>query len=400
MYKTVFTEEFWTERVLDKYATKLQKKDKQQSWSADCMTRALQEVLEERMGYKKAARTYSIPQSTLEDRVKKVRQRGLSPVSVAEKSLGRFKTVFTEYSVFKGISPSRKKQVGCLSLAERGVLVTAEACMNAAGNFMPPMFVFPRKRENPLLMADAPSGSFAYYHEKHSFVPSETAESPQTAELLQAPKDLEPQPSTSSCGSSFSISSKMLMLPPQEEQRVRTKNNRTKGKTAILTSSLYKLKLEKEKQERQEKKAPKRTLFNPTQDKKGSKAKKGKKKERTANDTITNKEEKKVMQESSSDEEDHEACMFCKELYLQSGVKEGCRKDLNELKALVLPLQGEIRELKSYVGSNATATISLLEYETAIQEAIERDKWKSSIVIYELEEIPDISSSKQSGCDT
>ncbi|KAF2905697.1 hypothetical protein ILUMI_00481 [Ignelater luminosus] len=48
------------------------------------------------MGYKKAARTFSIPQSTLEDRVKKVRQHGLSPALAAEKSLGRFKTVFTE----------------------------------------------------------------------------------------------------------------------------------------------------------------------------------------------------------------------------------------------------------------------------------------------------------------
>lgn len=58
-----------------------------------------------------------------------------------------------------------KKQVGALSSTERGVLVTAETCMNAAGNFMPVMFVFPRKRENPLLMDDAPPGSFAVYHE-------------------------------------------------------------------------------------------------------------------------------------------------------------------------------------------------------------------------------------------
>lgn len=57
-----------------------------------------------------------------------------------------------------------KKQVGALSSAERGVLVTAETGMNAAGNIMPVMFVFPRKRENPLLMNDAPPGSFAVYH--------------------------------------------------------------------------------------------------------------------------------------------------------------------------------------------------------------------------------------------
>lgn len=45
-----------------------------------------------------------------------------------------------------------KKQVGSLSSAERGTLVTAEICMNAAGGFMPTMFVFPRIRDNPILM--------------------------------------------------------------------------------------------------------------------------------------------------------------------------------------------------------------------------------------------------------
>ncbi|KAG8229218.1 hypothetical protein J437_LFUL008854 [Ladona fulva] len=48
-------------------------------------------------------------------------------------------------------------------------------CMSASGNFMPPMFVFPRKQENSLLMNDAPPGSFACYNEsewinKESFV--------------------------------------------------------------------------------------------------------------------------------------------------------------------------------------------------------------------------------------
>ncbi|KAF2888726.1 hypothetical protein ILUMI_17447, partial [Ignelater luminosus] len=38
---------------------------------------------------------------------------------------------------------------------------------------------------------------------KHWFALSETTDRPQTAELLQAPKDLEPQPSTFSCGFSF-----------------------------------------------------------------------------------------------------------------------------------------------------------------------------------------------------
>lgn len=56
-----------------------------------------------------------------------------------------------------------KKQVGSLTSGERGVLVTVETCVSASGCYVPPMFVFPRQRENPRLMDDAPPGSFAAY---------------------------------------------------------------------------------------------------------------------------------------------------------------------------------------------------------------------------------------------
>ena len=62
-----------------------------------------------------------------------------------------------------------KKQVGNSASAKQGILLTTEICVNAAGNFVPIMFVFPRKRENPLLMDDAPSGLFAVYHESGWF---------------------------------------------------------------------------------------------------------------------------------------------------------------------------------------------------------------------------------------
>ncbi|KAF2894018.1 hypothetical protein ILUMI_12155 [Ignelater luminosus] len=383
------------------------------------MTRALQEVLKWRIGYKKATRTFSIAQSTLHERVKKTRQQerlfGLTlhdlrrlAFKLAERNslpnnfnkttqmagkdwlygfLNRHRNISlrdpektsiarakgfncTAVSKFYDLLNSmyekhnffpndiyKVDETGILTVPiKQGVLVTAEACMNAAGNFMSPMFVFPRKRENSLSMDDAPPGSFAYYHEsgwinaesflywfkrfieyanpspqkplllildvhrshsksmalidlarennvtllyfplhtthrlqsldalfmaplsayyeqevrrwmvahhgraviiyqigklltaaftrgavmqtaitgfkktrifpfnrnvfpEHLFAPSETTERPQTAELFQAPKDLELQPSTSSCGSSFSTSPMMLMPPPQEEQR-------------------------------------------------------------------------------------------------------------------------------------------------------------------------------------
>ena len=39
-----------------------------------------------------------------------------------------------------------KKQIGSMTSAERGVLVTAVVAINAAGNYVPPLFIFPRVR--------------------------------------------------------------------------------------------------------------------------------------------------------------------------------------------------------------------------------------------------------------
>lgn len=262
-----------------------------QSWSEESMALAIEAMLNGTMGSKKASCSYNVPQTTLEDRVKKARQSNLPPQVAAKKGMGRFKPVFTDaqekeivnhvvaleerlfgvtmtelreiafqlaeknnishnfnklekmagkewlYSFLerhpqlrlrnpektslaraKGFNrtavgkffnllqsvydkynfspcdiynvdetgiltvpnkPSKilaqkgRKQVGCLSSAERGVLVTVEACMNAAGNFMPPMFVFPRAKANPLLMDDAPPGSFATYN-KSGWISTET----------------------------------------------------------------------------------------------------------------------------------------------------------------------------------------------------------------------------------
>lgn len=58
-----------------------------------------------------------------------------------------------------------KKQVGLLTSAERGQLVTLLFCMGADGSYMPPMFIFPRKRMKEELMRNAPRGSWAMCHE-------------------------------------------------------------------------------------------------------------------------------------------------------------------------------------------------------------------------------------------
>lgn len=52
-----------------------------------------------------------------------------------------------------------KKQVGSITSAERGELVTVVCAVNAAGNAIPPMFIFPRVRFKDIFMIGAPPGA-------------------------------------------------------------------------------------------------------------------------------------------------------------------------------------------------------------------------------------------------
>ncbi|KAF2884832.1 hypothetical protein ILUMI_21341 [Ignelater luminosus] len=61
----------------------------------------------------------------------------------------------------KVIAATGKKQVGALTSAERGTTITIEICFNAAGSYMPPMFIFPRKRMKRELLYGAPPNSWA-----------------------------------------------------------------------------------------------------------------------------------------------------------------------------------------------------------------------------------------------
>lgn len=66
----------------------------------------------------------------------------------------------------KGSDASRKEgrtEVLAWSSTERGTLVTP-TCMNATGNFVPLMFVFPRIKDIPKLMKHSPVDSWAVYY--------------------------------------------------------------------------------------------------------------------------------------------------------------------------------------------------------------------------------------------
>jgi hypothetical protein len=52
-----------------------------------------------------------------------------------------------------------KRQIGALTAAERGCLITIIAYISASGIFVPPLIIFPRKNANHLLTRGAPPGS-------------------------------------------------------------------------------------------------------------------------------------------------------------------------------------------------------------------------------------------------
>ena len=49
--------------------------------------------------------------------------------------------------------------VGQITSGERGKTLTLICAMNAAGSYIPPMMIFPRKRMLDALMRDAPVGA-------------------------------------------------------------------------------------------------------------------------------------------------------------------------------------------------------------------------------------------------
>jgi len=61
----------------------------------------------------------------------------------------------------KVLAAKGQRGVGAITSAERGKTITAICCMSAAGHFVPPMLIFPRKRVKSELMDRAPVGAVA-----------------------------------------------------------------------------------------------------------------------------------------------------------------------------------------------------------------------------------------------
>jgi len=64
----------------------------------------------------------------------------------------------------KVVAPKGVKQIGSITSAERGTLVTLCCAVNALGHAIPPMFIFPRVRYHERMVDSGPSGSVGASH--------------------------------------------------------------------------------------------------------------------------------------------------------------------------------------------------------------------------------------------
>lgn len=65
----------------------------------------------------------------------------------------------------KILATTGRKQVGCLTSAERGSNVTVVCCMSAGGSYIPPVLIFPRKNMKIELIDEAPPGTIGIAQE-------------------------------------------------------------------------------------------------------------------------------------------------------------------------------------------------------------------------------------------
>lgn len=84
-------------------------------------------------------------------------ENSLAPTNIFNVEESGFSTVQKKAQRIVGLKG--KKQVGAATSGERGVNTTAVCCASVSGQFVPPMLIFKRKRQNPELANGAPLGS-------------------------------------------------------------------------------------------------------------------------------------------------------------------------------------------------------------------------------------------------
>ncbi|XP_043464091.1 uncharacterized protein LOC122499682 [Leptopilina heterotoma] len=79
-------------------------------------------------------------------------------------NVDEFATSVVPKCVPKIVALKGKHQVASRKSAKRGQLVTAEVCFSAAGQYMPPMLIFPRKRDKEKYLEGKPEGAWAEFN--------------------------------------------------------------------------------------------------------------------------------------------------------------------------------------------------------------------------------------------
>lgn len=86
-----------------------------------------------------------------------VDENGIEPSNIFNVDESGFSTVQKKPQKIVGLKG--KKQIGAATGGERGVNTTAVCCASVSGQFIPPMLIFKRMRQNPELANGAPLGS-------------------------------------------------------------------------------------------------------------------------------------------------------------------------------------------------------------------------------------------------
>ncbi|GBN30356.1 hypothetical protein AVEN_120850-1 [Araneus ventricosus] len=152
---------------------------------ADNIQKAAAKILSGEMSFRKAAAVYNVSKTTLNRHVstfKKSEQPNLNFKYVSkiqsrkiftDDEEGKLRKNFTANEIYnldesrlltvhvppKVIAGKNIKQVGQMMLEERGKLVTIISAVNAIGNTVPPLFVFPRKFFKDHMLKEAPTGT-------------------------------------------------------------------------------------------------------------------------------------------------------------------------------------------------------------------------------------------------
>ncbi|KAK2575400.1 hypothetical protein KPH14_008316 [Odynerus spinipes] len=288
-----------------------------QSWSEESMKNAILDVIGGKSGYRVASRTFSVPQSTLEDRVKKYRKNN-NVEDASKKGLGRFKTVFTaeqESLMCQHIKDLEAQLFGLIYRDFRHLAFQMAKKNGIDHNF---------NKDTELAGMDWLYGCLRRHPELSLHLPEPTSVAVQLQSAQASP--INPQPitpkqtaintqlSTSPQSASSCLAFSPADILPKPHVARKTTSNPRLGKSAVITSSPYKSELEENNAKKQiKKKVPK-----PSGD-------------------ISNPKKKKISDDM---------CIYCTEIY------DNTKRSDAWVQCLQFSVRAEQRELRKIISSD------------------------------------------------